>query len=64
MFMKGLLSMMVFSLGMVFCTPQLMAEESAKDVDEVVTWWEEYGKYWKKVEADEQNKKDVASADN
>ncbi len=50
MLKKGFLSvlLMFFCLG----SPMLMAEDSAKTVDEVVVWWEKYGKYWDDVVAD------------
>ena len=46
---KGFLGLLVvfFYLG----TP-LMAADSASNVDEVVVWWEKYGKYWDDAVAD------------
>ena len=47
MFKKGLLGLLVvFSY---FGSPVLMAADSADTVDEVVVWWEKYGKYWDDV---------------
>lgn len=50
MFKKGILGLLVvFSyLG----SPVLMAADSADTVDEVVVWWENYGKYWDDAVAD------------
>ncbi|MGV6809242.1 MAG: hypothetical protein ACWA5U_05145 [bacterium] len=28
------------------------AEESAEEVEEILSWWNEYGKYWQAAEAD------------
>ena len=60
MFKKGFLIVLVAftCLG----APTLMAADSASSVDEVVTWWEKYGKYWDKVVADNSDSDSMAVA--
>ncbi len=63
MFKKGLLC--VFTAFIFIGSPVLSAAESAATVDKVVTWWEQYGKYWDDAVADSgsDDKLSVASND-
>ena len=60
MFNKGFLGLLVvFScVG----SPVLMAADDASQVDEVVVWWETYGKYWDDVVADSGDNEKVSVA--
>ena len=60
MLIKGLLSSFVIVLCVVSYSPTIMAADSAKKVDEVITWWEKYGKHWDKVK--DKKKEEVASS--
>lgn len=60
MFIKGLLGILLLTLCTVSYSPPLIAEDSAKKVDEVISWWEKYGKYWDKVK--KKKNEEIASA--
>ena len=61
MFKKGFLTVLfVFACS---STPTLlMAEDSASSVNETVTWWEKYGKYWDSAVADSGADESIAVA--
>ena len=62
MFKNGLLGLLVvFSY---FGSPVLMAADTADTVDEVVVWWEKYGKYWDDVVADSGTDNSISVASN
>jgi hypothetical protein len=62
MLKKGFLS--VFFVFIFINSPLLTAAESVDVVDEVVTWWEKYGKYWDDAVANADGNEVVASNDN
>jgi len=62
MFIKGLLGVLLLTLCTVSYSPSLFAEDSAKKVDEVISWWEKYGKYWDKAKKEEKEKKEELSS--
>jgi hypothetical protein len=62
MLKKGFLS--VFIVFIFMGSPLYAAAESVDVVDEVVTWWEKYGKYWDDAVADTDTNEVVASSDN
>ena len=64
MFIKGLLSLFILALCTLSYSPSLSAEEGAKKVHEVISWWEEYGQYWEKAKKKEKEKEEIASVDN
>lgn len=50
MFIKG---MYAFFLACFMVFPTIVsAEESAEEVEEILSWWNEYGKYWQAAEAE------------
>lgn len=51
MFKKGFLAVL-FVFVCSSAPTLLMAEDSASSVNETVTWWEKYGKYWDNAIAD------------
>jgi len=61
MLKKGLLGLFVI-LSCLGSPLMLAAAESASTVDEVVVWWEKYGKYWDDAVADSGNDDSVSVA--
>lgn len=50
MLKKGFLAIAITTTFILSSPLQLIAaKDSATTVDEVVTWWEKYGKYWEEV---------------
>jgi len=62
MLKKGFLN--VFIIFIFIGSPLYAATESVDVVDEVVTWWEKYGKYWDDAVEDADTSEVIASSDN
>ncbi len=50
--MKNGILIMVVAFGFLGSSSAMAATDSASTVDEVVSWWEKYGKYWDDAVAD------------
>lgn len=61
MLKKGLLGLIV-GLSCLGSPLMVMAADSASTVDEVVVWWEKYGKYWDDAVADNGNDDGISVA--
>lgn len=60
MLKKGFLSILImyFLAGV----PVVTADDSASNIDAVVTWWEKYGKYWDDAVAGKDNDEAISVA--
>lgn len=46
---KGVLGVALFSL---LCLMPVMADDSADEIVAMISWWEEYGRYWEEMGVD------------
>ena len=57
MYIKGLIAVLIFSFFSLSYSPNVFAADSAKKVNEIIQWWEKYGKHWDKVKKKPKDKK-------